>query len=142
MRRCADLCGAVRDKPPEEGRPAKPSSIGELIEALPFGRFHVLHISRQILVNACFAITLEIVPYAFQGQQLEFGLTRLDLSLYSALFSGGSIFGAALAALQDHYGRRPIIRVGAVCAALVSLAIGVLNNWATVRARFAAWCMR
>ena len=56
-------------------------------------------------------------------------MRRFDLSLYSALFSAGAIVGAALASLQDQYGRRPIIRLGAISATLLSFCVLTAQSW-------------
>ena len=66
------------------------STIGELIDGLPLGRWHLLHVVRQVIVNACFAIVVEMTPYVFQGFEADFqGIQRSDLALYAALFTGG-----------------------------------------------------
>eukprot|EP00966_Prymnesium_polylepis_P079609 1844922-Prymnesium_polylepis.1 len=109
------------------------ATIGELIDGLPLGRLHGVLVCNQMLLNACFAIVLEMVPYTFQGLEQEFDLSGQEpLSMYSALFTGGAIFGAALSSLQDEFGRRTVFRFGAVCACFCASLTVVMPTWALV----------
>ncbi|KAL3909070.1 MAG: hypothetical protein SGPRY_009558 [Prymnesium sp.] len=102
--------------------PSPTPSVGELIDALPLGRFHALLVARQIVLTACFALSLEITPYIFQGLELEFGVEQAALATVSTLFALGATIGAGLTSLQDEFGRAPVIRAGALTALLFASA--------------------
>ena len=83
--------------------------VGAMIDAMPTGRFHALHLMRQILLNACFAYLLEINPYIYPGMSTEFGINALKETFFASAFAFGGIVGAATSSLQDSFGRRRVI---------------------------------
>jgi hypothetical protein len=106
------------------------STVAELIDELPLGRFHVFHISRQILQNACVAATLEITPYIEAGIMAQFNVGGPEA--FVSAFYAGSILGAALVSLQDSLGRRPVIRAGALAAVAFSFLIVAIPNYTMI----------
>jgi len=106
------------------------STVAELIDELPLGRFHVFHISRQILQNACVAATLEITPYIEAGIMAQFNVGGPEA--FVSAFYAGSILGAALVSLQDSLGRRPVIRAGALAAVAFSFLIAAIPNYTMI----------
>ena len=112
---------------------ARRPTVNELIDELPFGRFHIFHVARQLLQNACVAIQLELVPYIFPGMAATFGVPG-DAGLFAAVFTGGAIIGAAMVSLQDSFGRRPVILWGAVLATALIFVQIPLQNWGVILA--------
>ena len=101
-------------------------AVGAMIDAMPTGRFHALHLLRQILLNACFAYVLEINPYIYPGMSVEFGINATKETLFASAFAFGGIFGAGVSSLQDTFGRRRVISFAtgfslALAAALIPL---------------------
>ncbi|KAL3911011.1 MAG: hypothetical protein SGPRY_008856 [Prymnesium sp.] len=111
------------------------NSIGALIDSLPLGRFHVLHVLRQIFLNVNIAIVIEITPYVLQGLDADFHTSKASQTLYSALFTGGAVLGAFLVSLQDEFGRVIIIRWGSFFALLCTVFSMLMPSFALV----AAW---
>jgi MFS family permease len=96
------------------------ATVGELIDQLPVGRFHILHLLRQITFSALFAVTIEATPYIFPGLAAEFDLTAEQEAMFASSFTFGGMLGAALGAIQDVFGRRPVIQWGALFATLMT----------------------
>ena len=123
-------CFCVSGDAVEEALPVpKDASVSVLVDSLPLGRFHALHLCRQVLLNAVFAVTLESVPYSFSGMEAEFHIERVYLASYVSAFGFGCILGAVLVAIQDQVGRRPVIRFGAFSATLFSALIALSTSY-------------
>ena len=73
---------------PEPAAPLLPS-VGELVDALPAGKFVGLHLGRLLLVNVCFAYTLEMNPYIYPGMSTQYGLSASTEALYASSFTSG-----------------------------------------------------
>ena len=48
-------------------------TIGQVLDELPFGSFHIGHILWTTTAVAIFAIHSEMTPYMFPGLQMQFG---------------------------------------------------------------------
>ena len=127
--RCAGLEEGATPTP----QLGKQPTVGELIDELPLGRFHYFHVGRQMLQNACVAVTLEMVPYIVPGIMDEFGVAN-GLDAYAAVFTGGSILGAGLVSLQDSLGRIPVVQIAACVAMVVSFLSAAMPNFASILA--------
>lgn len=50
-------------------------TVREVLDDMPFGQFHVVHLTWAIVAIAILAIQYEMTPYMFLGLQLHFGLS-------------------------------------------------------------------
>ena len=48
-------------------------TVREVLDTMPFGLFHVIHLSWAIVATAILAIQYEMTPYMFLGLQFHFG---------------------------------------------------------------------
>ena len=130
---------------PPSGGGAGPSSgprpIGEIIDQLPVGRWHALHVLRQIGLNACFTITLEGNAYIYPGMSRRFGVGSGDEQGYAALFTCGGIVGSLVVAASDVVGRRTVIRAAAAISLVTSAVIPAAQTfWVLCMLRFLLGC--
>lgn len=99
-------------------------TISETLDGLPLGRFHALHLARQIFMCAAFSACAEMTPYLFPGLASEFSVDRDHLGIFAAAFPAGCVLGTCGAALLlDSQGRRPGMVLGAAAAAVAGFAM-------------------
>ncbi|CAE7397418.1 STP10 [Symbiodinium pilosum] len=102
-------------------------TIGQVLDELPFGSFHIGHILWTTTAVAIFAIHSEMTPYMFPGLQMQFGADKDELSTYAAAYQAGCAFGALLApVLADKLGRKPTL--------VFATAVTTLLNYASASA--------
>jgi len=111
--------------------PAAPllPSVGELVDALPAGKFVGLHLGRLLLVNVCFAYTLEMNPYIYPGMSTQYGLSASTEALYASSFTSGGVVGAFTVSMQDIFGRTRVIRLSAALATLIMAALAFADTF-------------
>eukprot|EP00913_Durusdinium_trenchii_P033463 g31329.t1 len=73
-------------------------TVREVLDDMPFGQFHVVHLTWAIVAIAILAIQYEMTPYMFLGLQLHFGAGREELSTFAAAFQAGCAFGTMIIA--------------------------------------------
>ena len=119
------------DSSPSTSSSKKPPSpsVGTLIDELPLGRFHALHLARLLTINACFAFTLEMNAFVYPGMAMEFHVTPATEVLFAAMFTAGGIFGAISTSLQDAFGRMRVIATAAACATTFGFALQFLQSF-------------
>ncbi|EOD04020.1 hypothetical protein EMIHUDRAFT_372634, partial [Emiliania huxleyi CCMP1516] len=130
------------------------NDVVQAIESLPIGRFHHLHLARQICAWACFALCQECAAYIFDALEQQWLLSADDLGYFASAFPAGCVVGSlASAALLDRFGRRPALVAGtaaaAFCGALAAAsprfeALLLLRgaqaaSWAYAQAAATAW---
>ena len=108
------------------------TDIGKAIDNLPLGWFHALHVARQALVTACFAVVIDAPAYIFPGMSAEYRLQADTEGFFSAVFTLGGLIGAALMSISDTFGRRPVIRWSASASVLATLLLLVPMSFAAV----------
>ena len=111
--------------------------VGQLIDELPVGRFHAMHLARQILFNAVLAITIECTPFIFQGLALEFGgslggMSTTQETLYALTFLLGGAVGAGIGAMQDVFGRKVVIQWSAFLAVAINATAYACKNLTSI----------
>lgn len=98
-------------------------TVCEVLDDMPFGRFHIAHLTFAILAVSVLAIPYEMTPYMFPGLQIHFGAGREELSTFAAAFQAGCAFGTFVApVLADRIGRKPTLTFSLTAAALLSYA--------------------
>ncbi|CAJ1418597.1 unnamed protein product [Effrenium voratum] len=103
--------------------PAELVTVGQVLDGMPFGFFHMTHIAWALAAIAVLAIQYEMTPYMFPGLQLHFGADREELSTFAAAFQAGCAFGTMMApALADRMGRKPTLIFSITLCATLSYA--------------------
>lgn len=97
-------------------------TVSQALDDLPFGRFHFIHVSRQIFAWMVFAYCWESTPYTFPGLKEEYSLSSEGFGIFASAFSAGNLVGTfASAVLLDSYGRRRVMVLSCAAAALSSV---------------------
>ena len=104
-------------------------SVSDLINDLPFGRFHVVHVGRQVILNGIFAVSIECSPYVYPGLSAEFELDVENEIWFTTCFTLGGIVGAFVSSFQDLFGRRPVIRFGAGISAVLTFLTYIAQSF-------------
>jgi len=106
-----------------------PVTVCEVLDAMPFGKFHIVHLTFAIIAVAVLAIQYEMTPYMFPGLQIHFGAGREELSTFAAAFQAGCAFGTFVApVLADRMGRKPTLSFSITVAALLSYASAMARS--------------
>mmetsp|Transcript_7557 Transcript_7557/g.18728 ORF Transcript_7557/g.18728 Transcript_7557/m.18728 type:complete len:472 (+) Transcript_7557:143-1558(+) len=111
----------------------KSVQLSDAFNALPVGRWHYLHMLRQMLAWSIFAVTQESTAYVFDGFRRSFDTSEQELAHFASAFYAGSLGGAALASVAiDSVGRRKlallVVPIGIACASLMLTA----DSFATI----------
>ena len=69
--------------------------LSDLLDALPLGRFHALHLLHAMFAYGAMAMCQEVSPYIFDGMSREFGASGFGNGLLAAAFPAGAGVSAA-----------------------------------------------
>lgn len=111
-------------------RGAQVLDVSEFLENLPFGRFHLKLVVLSCLVTFFDGIDFGIIAYAAPYIRDQMQLSPEELGLVFSSSVVGQIIGAVICSyIADRIGRRPVILVCAVFAALFTIAMGFAANF-------------
>ena len=104
--------------------------LTDVLDALPLGRFHALHLCHACFAYGAMAMCQEVAPYIFDGLTREYGASGFGNGLLAAAFPAGAGAGALLCAwMGDSVGRRPLLLLGAGVSAVFTLLMAGAPSW-------------
>jgi MFS family permease len=112
---------------------AAPMTVSSALDAMPIGRFHLVHLFRAAFAWCTFAACQELTPYVLVGMQQELGVSTFQGGLFAAAFTGGCTAGAVLSSIiGDRFGRRTLLVGSTSIAAVLGCCLAAAPSFAMI----------